>query len=210
MAEPNKPEDDLRTFWEDVRGQPVPEPDLRHLQGHPGELVIGTQGRVLVRIQPDGQLRYGEGYTPDEAAEEFWTAMALKRAGMQERLMHLGILEQMLTRLGRADIRCERARIHASRDEATAEDNFVAERTMAQLESLVHQIIELGRGLALRQGEEPPQYPDGSPAPPPQTPPAAPQTPPEGAAGAGAHQETVEELEARLGRPLAWDEVGFP
>lgn len=159
MTEPTKPDDKLESFWESVRGQPVPEPDTRHFDNHPGELVIGTHARILVRIQPDGQLSYGEGYTPDEAAEEFWTAMALKRRGMEERLMHLGLMEQLLVQIGRADLRTERARIHAAREGATEEDRFAAERTMGHLESLVHQMIEIARGLALREGDAEPEYP---------------------------------------------------
>jgi len=189
MPDPTKPEDDLKGFWEDVRAQTLPEPDLRHFNAHPGELVIGTQGRVLVRIQPDGQLRYGEGYTPDEAAETFWTAMALKRSGMEERLMHLGLLEQLLVRVGHADLRTERARIHAAREGATEQDKFIAERCMGNLESLVHQMIELGRGLALRVPEAPVQV---RPAPAAENPPA--DDPPSWDPEAGDH----------------WDEVGFP
>lgn len=192
MPDPTKPEDDLKGFWEDVRAQALPDPDLRHFNAHPGELVIGTQGRVLVRIQPDGQLRYGEGYTPDEAAETFWTAMALKRSGMEERLMHLGLLEQLLVRVGHADLRTERARIHAAREGATEQDKFIAERCMGNLESLVHQMIELGRGLALRVPEPPVRVGPAPVAPAAENPPA--DDPPNWDPEAGEH----------------WDEVGFP
>lgn len=147
---PDPKDETLSAYWQDVLGQPVSEPDLQHFDAHPGELVIGTQGRVLVRIQPDGQLRYGEGYTPDEAAELFWTAMALKRKGMTERLTHFGIMEQLLIRVGRADINTERLRLQAIREDATEEDRFRAEMAMRGLEALVHQMIEFSRGLANR------------------------------------------------------------
>src|SRR5262245_16342862 len=51
-----------------------PKPDTN-------DLVIGTSAdRVLVIIKPSGELVYGPEYTPDEAAEVFWRAMARKRA----------------------------------------------------------------------------------------------------------------------------------
>ncbi len=147
---PDPKDENLAPYWEDVRGQPVPIPDIQHFDAHPGELVIGTKNRVLVRIQPDGQLRYGEGYTPDEAAELFWTAMTLKRKGMEERLQHLGLLEQLLIRVGSADLRTELLRMRAAREDATEEDRFRAQMAMRNLEVLVHQMIELGRGLVAR------------------------------------------------------------
>lgn len=148
---PDPKDEHLETYWEDVRGTPVPQPDLRHFDAHPGELVIGTdRNRVLVRIQPDGQLRYGPEYTPDEAAEVFWTAMATKRAGMTERLLHFGIMEQLLIRIGRADINTERLRLRSAQEDSTAEDHFRAEMAMRGLEALVHQMIEFSRGLANR------------------------------------------------------------
>ena len=160
------PDDTLESCWAELLVEPAPSPDLTHFDPHPGELVIGTQQRVLVRISPDGRIRYGEGYTPNEVAEEFWTAMALKRAGMSERLMHLDLMEQLLVRIGQADLRTERARIRAAQVDATPEDKFVAERTMGHLESLVHQMIEISRGLALRRGEIEPVHP------PPEEPPS--------------------------------------
>ncbi len=33
----------------------------------------------LVTIRPDGTIEYGEGYTPDAAAKEFWDAIGLER-----------------------------------------------------------------------------------------------------------------------------------
>ena len=200
------PDDDLKEFWEDVRAQPLPSPDLRHFDAHPGELVIGTQGRVLVRIQPDGQLRYGEGYTPDDAAEVFWTSLALKRAGMEQRLMHLGLLEQLLIRIGHADLQTERARIYAGREGATEHDRFMAERAIGHLESLVHQMIELGRGLALRVPEAPVQV---QPAPIAQAA-AVPQPVSEEEFIRRYGRPPADDFERTYGRPPEWDEAGFP
>ena len=160
---PTPPDDKIESFWEDLRGAPIPEPDLKDHDIQPGELVICTQSRILVRIRTDGSVQFGEGYTPNDAAEEFWTLLALKRKGMEERLTHLGILEQMLVQIGHADLRTERLRLQARLETATAEDRFQAERAMGNLEALVHQMIELSRGLALR--------PEVDPTPTPAVPP---------------------------------------
>jgi len=38
--------------------------------------IIGEDGRTpLVTIHPNGELEYGPGYTPDEAAHAFWDAL---------------------------------------------------------------------------------------------------------------------------------------
>lgn len=38
-------------------------------------LINGENGTPLVTIHPSGELEYGPGYTPDEAARRFWDAM---------------------------------------------------------------------------------------------------------------------------------------
>jgi hypothetical protein len=77
MTDPK--EDSLESDWVDILGLS----SVKHgLVGHPGELVLGTnRDRILVRIQPDGQLLYGKDYDPNEAAEVFWTALATKQNG---------------------------------------------------------------------------------------------------------------------------------
>jgi len=42
----------------------------------PSDIVIKTGGKMLVRISKDGELEYGEDYTPDAAAKAFWSAIA--------------------------------------------------------------------------------------------------------------------------------------
>jgi hypothetical protein len=38
--------------------------------------ILGEDGRTpLVTIHPSGELEYGPGYTPDEAARHFWDAL---------------------------------------------------------------------------------------------------------------------------------------
>ena len=41
--------------------------------------IYNPRGELLVAIQLDGQLTYGEAYTPDEAAQTFWQAVAKNR-----------------------------------------------------------------------------------------------------------------------------------
>ncbi|MCX5522175.1 hypothetical protein OG342_04740 [Streptomyces bobili] len=41
----------------------------------PDIIITGQDGRPLVTIHPSGQLEYGPGYTPDEAARTFWNAL---------------------------------------------------------------------------------------------------------------------------------------
>lgn len=40
--------------------------------------INGAGGDAMVSISPDGNIEYGEDYTPDEAAKVFWEAIALQ------------------------------------------------------------------------------------------------------------------------------------
>lgn len=121
--------------------------------------IVTSEGRVLVRIAPDGTLTYGPGYSPDEAAVEFWEAMARRRVDYEERLVFFTSVEHLLVRLGKQDLITEKARIQATSDGATPHDHFTAERAVGQLEVLAHELIELGRGLALREMNKPDEIP---------------------------------------------------
>jgi hypothetical protein len=140
----------LNSYWEILRG-PIPEsPEARLGRLHPGDLVVGTsKDRILVRIHPDGQITYGEGYTPDEVAEILWTTIALKRVAMEERLVHLSIIEQLVIRTGEADLHYEEMQTLARREEATEHDRFMEEIARRNLEARVHQMIDFARGVAL-------------------------------------------------------------
>src|SRR5271157_1247405 len=110
-ADPRAPEeapeeegDELVDHWRDILG-PRPESVKKRLirtlgLPQPGTLSICREdGTVIVAICSDGSLTYGPNYTPDEAAEVFWTNMALKKKGMETRLQELGIMETMLIRI---------------------------------------------------------------------------------------------------------------
>jgi len=118
-------------------------------KGRPNELVIGTSGRILLTIGPDGTLTYGPGYTPDEAAKMFWEALARRRTDYEERLVFIAHVEKLLARIGEQDMKVETARMKAG-ETKTPHDAFQAERALGQLEVLVHEMIELARGIALR------------------------------------------------------------
>jgi hypothetical protein len=157
MPDEKRPDEDLREFWEDVRGGPLPEPIERRFAGaHPGDLVIATSAsRMLVRIHPDGQITYGPEYTPDEAAVTFWTAMAMRRVEMEERLIQFSMQEQLLLRIAEADVTYERAQRAALAEGASENDRFTEERARANLEARVHQLIEFSRGLLRRPDVNP-------------------------------------------------------
>lgn len=150
-----KNQETLEEYWKDILG-PRPETDEAKLiqefgRPYPGTLTFATQnGRVLVQIDPNGKVTLGEGVTADEAAEDFWTSMALKRQGMEERLMHLGAMEALLLRLARADEFYEESQIRARSEEATEEDHYREEIQRRNLEARVHQMIEFSRGLQQR------------------------------------------------------------
>jgi hypothetical protein len=144
----------LRDYWKDVLGTPPETTEARLVRElgipHPGTLTFATSsGKVIVKIDPNGKVTLGEGVTADEAAEEFWTAMSLKRQAMGERLMQLGAMEAMLHRCARADIAYERAATRAREPLATEEDRFREELQRRNLEAAVHQMIEFSRGLLL-------------------------------------------------------------
>lgn len=77
--------DHILDLGETVTEQPTGEPSLFiatppsetfQIQQPPDTITInGEDGQPLVTIHPDGQLDYGPGYTPDEAARRFWDAM---------------------------------------------------------------------------------------------------------------------------------------
>jgi len=146
------PEDDrdLRDYWDSVRlGGPTPEPVERRFAGrHPGDLIIGTsKERIFVRIHPDGQITYGPGYTPDSAAVEFWTAMAVRRLESEARLIQFSHQEGLMLRIAQADVAYENAQLRARNENATEHDRFMEEMSRRNLESQVHTLIEYARGL---------------------------------------------------------------
>lgn len=165
MSDDHNQDEPLEVYWDDVRVArarvPIPEGAATPSFGEdvdPRAMVIGTsRERVLVIIQADGSLEYGPDYTPDEAAVVFWEHMGRRRLQMEDRLLVIGHMEGILTRIGAADLHLERLRRAAADGDAAAGQE--AGHAMIRLERLVHQGIELGRGLARR--------PEVAPAPVP-------------------------------------------
>jgi hypothetical protein len=156
-------EDGLKDYWADILG-PRPETIeqrlIREFGVHAGRLTIANNhGDVIVAIDPDGSIQYGEGIAPNEAAEAFWTSLALKRPLMEERLHHFAIMEATLVRLGRATLNYQQRLIASEAPTAGPEERELAERARMNLNSLVGNLTDYAAGLALRpiEGGTPPE-----------------------------------------------------
>jgi hypothetical protein len=145
--------ENLEIFWDDLRiapHRPPPKPTDFDVSIQPEDLIIGTsQHRILVLIKPDGTLTFGPEYRQDEAAMVFWEAMGQKRLEMEDRLLLIHHMEAILTRLGDADLQNEVAQL-ALRSDTSEEAQQRANQTNQNLERIVSQAIELGRGLIRR------------------------------------------------------------
>lgn len=53
----------------------VPCNVIEFRQPPPDITILGEDGAPLVTIHPNGELEYGPGYEPDEAARRFWDAI---------------------------------------------------------------------------------------------------------------------------------------
>jgi hypothetical protein len=131
-----------------------PTPEEQVARAHPGELVIAaSRDRVLVRIQPDGTIFYGEGYNPDEAAVTLWTAIAARRPYFDARMRYMDLLELHMALLAVADQAYEAAQQAvrgALRNAETTERErealrFREDLSRRALETRVHGIIEFAR-----------------------------------------------------------------
>jgi len=146
-------DDAIELYWDElsVSTQRAPaEPEAPKFEADAGDLVIGTsRERILVLIKANGQLVYGPEYTPDEAAVVFWEAMGRRRLGAEERILVIHHMDRVLTALGAADIRNERA-VRALSERQSQANLIEAQRAQAALERAMHLAIELGRGLTRR------------------------------------------------------------
>jgi hypothetical protein len=126
-------------------------------------IIATTASRVLVRIKPDGSLVYGPDYTPDEAADVFWRALARRRAEAEVKELRFRHIEKLLIEAGEADLANQVAQ---DRENKMAADASVskAERLQAHLDSAAangalneaaYRLVEIGRRLALRGAEDP-------------------------------------------------------
>ena len=143
-------QDELSLCW-DLLYPPAKdqEPSLLERAIGSGSLVIGTKNNVLVTIDSDGVLSYGDDYTPDGAAEVFWEALQRQRVAEEERDLLIAHMEGVLTALGAADIHNEAMSRNLLERQST--DNLVAgHQAQNPLERAMQQAIELGRGLTRR------------------------------------------------------------
>jgi len=160
-------DENLEVFWDDVRVAPFRRPPKQEDFGdlvEKGDMVIATSAqRLLVIIKADGRLLFGPEYRPDEAAMVFWEAMGQKKLQMEDRLLVIGHMEAVLTRMGDADLRAESARRVAANDPGNTELEIQANEAVHRLERVVSQAIELGRGLIRRPEIPMPAFPEEVP-----------------------------------------------
>lgn len=158
------PEEDLTADWETLRGL-APTIEVPSFPHAPGDFILGTSsGRVILRITREGRVQLGPGVDLDEAAELFWTNLALKRRDMEVRLLHLGIMEQILLQVADADAGYERAQLRARTADATAHDRMMEEMARRSLETRVHSMLEFARGLRRRPDAPTPEELADTPA----------------------------------------------
>lgn len=161
--QPGSQDDLLSPYWavmRRMRGADEPQPPTPEeaaARTYPGELVIATSAkRVLVRIQPDGRIIYGEEYTPDETAVELWTAIARRRADFEARMQYINLLELHIALIAVADQAYEAAQTAVRAAMANAETTererealrFREDLSRRNLETRVHGVIEFAREFA--------------------------------------------------------------
>jgi hypothetical protein len=148
-------EDLVGPYWAIMRRMAGPRPPVEETapervgRTYPGELVIASgRGGAIVRIQRDGSIVYGEGYTPDEAAVQLWTAIGRQRPHFEERMRYMDLLELHIALLCVADEAYEAAQRAAHVDGASANDHQREELSRHSLEMRVHGLIEFAREFA--------------------------------------------------------------
>lgn len=142
----------------DPTAEPKPQPEVL-----PGDMAIATsRNRILVVIRPNGELVFGPDYTPDEAAEIFWSTMAFKRIGSEQRLQLVARMENLILSAGAADIANETAQRNLARVRSDVMKTHevvegegerikaaieAAQKAQRTLEERVSQLIDFGRRL---------------------------------------------------------------
>jgi hypothetical protein len=167
MCDEDEDELPLEVYWDCIRvarhrAPPLgAKPDFSKL-ADPSDLVIGTsKDRILVIIKADGRLLFGPDYRPSEAASVFWEAMGHARLQVEDRILLFQHMEAILARVGAQDMVVEQLRLAAAEGDTDAGQR--AGHEMVRLERLVHQAIELGRGLARRPEVPVPAIPEQVP-----------------------------------------------
>lgn len=150
---------DIEKSWEDlgVYSKPTAEELRAGLAAGPRDLVVGSRARPIVVIRPDGTVQYGQ--PPDHAAAAFWEAVGRIRQDHEQQMLRWAQIDDLLTRVGEQDLLTERLRVEAQSagldDVARASRTLTADLAIRRLELLVHQMIELARGLVLGRRVDP-------------------------------------------------------
>lgn len=64
---------------ETISGKFPPPNDFVIRSPQASSITIMSNSNPIVTIRPNGEIEYGEGYTPTEAAKFFWDAVGLER-----------------------------------------------------------------------------------------------------------------------------------
>lgn len=141
-------EESLKADWELLRGRNLPEPDPTFPEHDPSDFILGTnKGRFILKITKEGRVQLGPGVELDEASELFWTNLALKRKGMEERLTHFGIMEQMLLQVADADRAYDQTQQRMEQPNPTAHDHQTDDLARRTLQLRLHALVDYARGL---------------------------------------------------------------
>lgn len=125
-------------------------------------IIATTASRILVRIKPDGTLIYGPEYTPDEAADVFWQALARRRADAEVKEVFARHVHALLLVAGQADLANQSAREHEAAvtldpkasQAAKMKAHLDLRATDEALNEAAQRLVELGRKIALRGAED--------------------------------------------------------
>lgn len=69
----------------------VPSNVIEFRRQPPNIVILSEDGHPLVTIKPNGELKYGPGYTPDEAARCFWDALRYLAPARCPACGHIGL-----------------------------------------------------------------------------------------------------------------------
>lgn len=92
MSEPDRPRPEPRPCGSIVVDADVLSGQMITFKAPSPEITIaGADGAPLVTIRPTGELEYGPGYTPDEAARAFWDALRYLAPARCPACGHIGL-----------------------------------------------------------------------------------------------------------------------
>lgn len=144
---------DLIQDWADLGHDPMaaPPPDpatLLRSRVPPGSLVLGKgNGEVFFAVTPQGKILLGPNWTPDDAAQEFLTYLALRRQGMEARLAYMDQVENAMRHLALADARIRAQRNLSPEEVEMIPTNIEFFRAFQGIRHLATELLRREQGL---------------------------------------------------------------